>query len=218
MSIILNPSILAANFVNLEKDIRIIEKHNLKSIHIDIMDGNFVPNITFGYSQVEQLRKITDLYFDVHLMVNEPIRFIDDFKKAGANCITIHAEACTHLHRTIEYIKSNSLDCGVALNPATSLESLDYVINIIDKVLIMTVNPGFGGQKFIENSIRKIENLKLKLESMKMNTVIQVDGGINEDNIQKIISLGVTDVVAGSSLFNKSLEDNIVKFLNLIDN
>lgn len=216
MEKLLSPSILSANFANLEKDFIELKNNNIRNIHIDVMDGNFVPNITFGPMQIKSLRKISDFYFDCHLMVNEPIRFIDDFVKSGCDCLTVHVEACTHIHRTLEYIKSKNIHCGVALNPGTSIKDIENVLYLVDKILVMTVNPGFGGQKFIDNVIEKIEILRELLYKKNMeNKIIQVDGGINLDTVEKVYKVGARDIVVGSFIFDKgSIKDNIK---NLVD-
>ena len=218
MENILNPSILSANFANLESDFLELERNNIKKIHIDVMDGNFVPNITFGPGQIGCLRKISKFYFDCHLMVNEPIRLIDSFVNSGVDCLTVHVEACTHIHRTIEYIKSKNIDCGVALNPGTSIKDIENVLDIVDKILVMTVNPGFGGQKFIHSMVSKIEDLNELLYKKNIkNKIIQVDGGINIDTIDKVYNIGVRDIVVGSYIFEgESIEISIKNLINKI--
>ncbi len=214
MENILSPSILSANFANLEKDLSELRAYNIRRIHLDVMDGNFVPNITFGFGQIECLRKVSDLYFDCHLMVEEPIRLIDDFINSGVNCLTVHIEACNHVHRTVEYIKSRGIDCGIALNPGTSLNNIENILDIVDKVLIMTVNPGFGGQKFIYSMLDKISDL-YNLFSLKGidNKIIQVDGGINPSNIHEVYDAGARDIVVGSYIFNGNSMGNNIKNL-----
>lgn len=215
MKNLLNPSILSANFANLEKDFLEIEKNNIKKVHIDVMDGNFVPNITFGASQIKSLRNISNLYFDCHLMVDEPIRFIDDFIDAGVNSLGVHVEACTHIHRTLDYIKSSGLDCCVVLNPGTSLKDIENLIYLVDKILIMTVNPGFGGQKFIPNMLNKVRELRELLNNNNYgDKIIQVDGGINLETINQVYLAGARDIVVGSFIFNGSISENITKLIN----
>ncbi len=212
MNVLINPSILSADFNNLQSDLSLLEQSGIKSIHIDVMDGNFVPNITFGSEQIKQLRKITKMKFDVHLMVHEPIRFIKDFVDAGADSITVHCEACKHIYRTLEEIKKY-VNAGVALNPATPLSNIEYLTNIADKILIMTVNPGFGGQKYIGCMESKIVQLNNLIKEKSSSAIIQVDGGINENNIQKLIDLGAKDIVMGSAVFkNRNILDNLKKF------
>ena len=212
MNVLINPSILSADFNNLQSDLSLLEQSGIKSIHIDVMDGNFVPNITFGSEQIKQLRRITKMKFDVHLMVHEPIRFIKDFVDAGADSITVHCEACKHIYRTLEEIKKY-VNAGVALNPATPLSNIEYLTNIADKILIMTVNPGFGGQKYIGCMESKIVQLNNLIKEKSSSAIIQVDGGINENNIQKLIDLGAKDIVMGSAVFkNRNILDNLKKF------
>ncbi len=198
----LAPSILAADFANLQRDIELIDKAGAQWVHIDIMDGHFVPNITFGPPVVKAIRPHTKRVFDVHLMIEEPDKYIKDFYDAGADIITVHAEACTHLHRTIQGIKELGLKAGVSLNPATDLSILNYVLEDLDMVLIMSVNPGFGGQSFIESSIRKIETLKTMINKTGKDIDIQVDGGIGLANVKDVIDAGATSIVAGSAVFN----------------
>lgn len=217
MSVLINPSILAANFSNLQSDLKQLEDEGIKSIHIDVMDGNFVPNITFGPAQVKSLRKITKMNFDVHLMVQEPVRFIDDFIDAGAENITVHVEASTHIHRTIQEIKKRGVQVGIALNPGTSLSSIDYLMDSVDKILIMTVNPGFGGQKFISSMENKITALENLIKENNSHIIIQVDGGVDKSNIKKLIDLGATDIVMGSSVFKDGkIRENLKEFKTLI--
>ena len=214
---LINPSILSADFANLERDLQRIKNNNISKVHIDVMDGNYVPNITIGPSQIECLRRISDLYFDCHLMVEEPIRFVNEFSRI-VDCLTIHVEACKHVHRTLETIKSKNIHCGVALNPGTPINSIENIIDIVDKILIMTVNPGFGGQKFIDSMLYKIEDLKeLMIRKGIKDKIIQVDGGINIDTIEKVYKLGVKDIVVGSYFFGgESIENNIENLLKKI--
>ncbi len=218
MEKILYPSILSANFCNLEKDLKELKDNKIKKIHIDVMDGNFVPNITFGAGQISCLRKISDLYFDCHLMVDEPIRFIDDFVKSGVDSLTVHVEACKHIHRTLEYIKTKNIDCGVALNPGTSIKDIENILDLVDKILIMTVNPGFGGQKFIYSMVDKIKDLQeLIYKKGLKNKQIQVDGGINLDTINEVYDIGIRDIVVGSYIFlNKDISNNISRLIDKI--
>lgn len=218
MSLIIAPSILSADACNLEKDICILEKSSITSIHIDVMDGNFVPNIAFGIDQIKALRKITDMELDVHLMVNDPDRYIERIIEAGASCITVHEEACDHLYKTITFIKSFGIKAGVALNPATNIDNLKYVYKLLNKVLIMTVEPGFGGQKFIPLMKEKINDTRQIKQLGKYDFQIQVDGGIDFDNIMEVVALGATDIVIGSSVFkDRTIENNIKKFYDLLD-
>lgn len=205
----LAPSILAADFTKLGEQISIIEKSGVEMLHIDVMDGMFVPSISFGMPVVESIRKNSKLLFDVHLMIEEPDRYVETFAKLGADSITVHAEACTHLHRTIHHIKELGLKCSVALNPSTPLSVLDYVLQDLDMVLIMTVNPGFGGQAFIPEMYEKIRQLKNRITEKELKTDIQVDGGVCFENVQDILDAGANVLVAGSSVFKGNIEENI---------
>lgn len=218
MSLVINPSILSANICNLEQDIQILEKKSVKSIHIDIMDGNFVPNIAFGIDQINAIGKITDMELDVHLMVRNPEKYIERLIEGGANCITVHEEACDHLYKTICLIKSFGIKAGVALNPSTNIDNLKYVYELINKVLIMTVEPGFGGQKFIPYMKQKINDARKIKQASLYDFVIQVDGGINLENVKDVVNLGATDIVIGSSIFeNGNIEGNIDKFNKILN-
>ena len=196
-----SPSILSADFGSLKEEILKLEKGGADYIHLDVMDGIYVPNITFGAPAIKKLRGITDIPFDVHLMIDKPERYIKDFADAGADIITVHQEATIHLHRTIEQIKSYGIKAGVALNPATSLDSIEYVLDYIDMVLIMTVNPGFGGQKFIDSMERKIKRMRDIIDNRNLDILIETDGGIKLDNARKIIDYGVDIIVVGSGIF-----------------
>ena len=179
----LAPSILAADFSKLANEVKEVEKYGIDCIHIDVMDGHFVPNITMGPNVVKALRPITEAELDVHLMITDPDQYIEDFAKAGADYLTVHAEACVHLHRTIQEIKKHGMKAGVALNPATPASALQSILEDIDLVLIMTVNPGFGGQSFISSTLKKIEELREIIENQELSIIIEVDGGINEDTL-----------------------------------
>lgn len=207
------PSILSANFSNLERDILTVEKAGADMLHIDVMDGHFVPNLTIGAPVVKNLRKVTSLVFDVHLMIDNPELYIKDFVEAGSDIITIHAETSKHLHRLIQTIKSFNVKAGLALNPATPLCVIEHLIEYLDMILIMTVNPGFGGQSFIENMYGKIISLKELLMKHGRQIPIQADGGITLDNIQKLHDCGVEIIVAGSAIFNS---DDISKTILLM--
>ena len=197
----ISPSILSADFGSLKRGGGGLEKGCADYIHLDVMDGIYVPNITFGIPVIKNIRNITDIPFDVHLMIDRPERYIKDFADAGADIITVHEESTTHLHRTIEEIKSYGLKAGVALNPSTPLENIEYVLDYIDMVLIMTVNPGFGGQSFISSMARKIKKLKETIEARKLDILIEVDGGIKLNNAKDIIDYGVDIIVVGSGIF-----------------
>lgn len=198
---IIAPSILSADFNNLGKEIEMINNSVAEWIHCDIMDGVFVPNISFGLPIVQHIRRITNKVLDVHLMIVQPEKYIIDFKNAGANYLTVHYEACTHLHRTIQEIKNSGMKAGVSLNPHTPVSLLKNIIAELDLVLIMSVNPGFGGQSFIENSIEKIVELKELSNIYKPDLIIQVDGGVDETNARRICEAGANCLVAGSAVF-----------------
>ncbi len=201
---IIAPSILAANFKNLEKDIEQAVNGGAPWIHCDIMDGHFVPNISFGPAVVETVNTITDAFLDVHLMISEPDRYIADFAKAGADLITVHIETCNHIHRTLQQIREHGCHTGVAVNPGTTLSSLRAILNQVDMVLLMTVNPGFGGQKYIEYSYERLRALRLVREELQCNFYIEVDGGVGRDNARDIADAGADVLVAGSSVFKSN--------------
>ncbi|WP_321493069.1 ribulose-phosphate 3-epimerase [uncultured Desulfobacter sp.] len=196
------PSILSADFTRLGEEVKAVETAGADWIHIDVMDGQFVPNISYGPIVVEACKRATNLALDVHLMIETPDARVPDFAKAGADYISVHAEACPHLHRSLQLIKSLNVKAGVALNPATPLSSIEYVIDMLDFVLIMSVNPGFGGQKFINSSIAKITALSKMLADAGSNAIIQVDGGVNNDTIGGVSRAGAHCFVAGSAIFN----------------
>jgi ribulose-phosphate 3-epimerase len=217
MSLILSPSILNSDFVNLGQEIKMLNSSEADWIHLDIMDGIFVPNITIGQPIVEAIHAIATKPLDVHLMIINPYRFIEDFAKCGANILTVHYEACNHLHRTIEQIKSNGMKAGIALNPHTPVNDLEEIIADIDLVLNMTVNPGFGGQKFIDASYDKIKRLKELVLRKNSKALIEVDGGIDIVHLKKLMEAGVDVVVAGTSIFkSKSPKDTIKKFKEIV--
>ena len=206
----LAPSILSADFARLLEDVKKVEKAGCEYLHIDVMDGHFVPNITLGPAIVKSLRRDVNMVFDTHLMIDNPDDYIKDFVDAGSDLIVVHAEACRHLHRTIQNIKSYNVNVGVALNPATSIESIKHIIEDVDIVLIMTVNPGFGGQSFIESMLEKIKELKQLIDDKNLNVDIQVDGGIKPDNIHKVVEAGANIIVAGSAIFNsENIEETV---------
>lgn len=208
----LAPSILSADFSKLYEDVKKVEDAGVEYLHIDIMDGHFVPNISFGPMVMKSLKGKTSLVKDVHLMIENPDQFIGEFVDAGADIIVVHQEACTHLHRTIQNIKSYGVKAGVSLNPATSLSTLEEVLPELDMVLIMSVNPGFGGQSFIESSLDKIRRLKEMIDSRGLDIDIQVDGGVKVSNVKKVVDAGANVIVAGSAIFaqpdvQKAVED-----------
>jgi ribulose-phosphate 3-epimerase len=203
MERILAPSILSANFTNLEKEIRSVEMGGADWIHCDVMDGKFVPNITFGPIVVKAVNQITKLPVDVHLMIEEPDDFLEDFIKVGADYLTVHQEEVVHLHRTVARIKELGAKAGVAINPATPVNSLCEILEFVDMVLVMSVNPGFGGQKFIESSIKKIRELKSIREERELNFLIEVDGGVDTNTAKKLKDAGTDVFVSGSAIFSK---------------
>lgn len=199
---LLAPSILAADFGNLQRDIEMVNRSEADWFHIDIMDGVFVPNISYGMPVLEAIKKHAQKPLDVHLMIIDPDRYISTFKKLGSDILTVHYEACTHLHRTIQAIKSEKMKAGVALNPHTPVSVLEDIIQDIDVVLLMSVNPGFGGQSFIENTYKKIKQVKELIIQKNVKTLIEVDGGVNAKNVVELTKTGADVLVAGSFVFN----------------
>lgn len=214
----LSPSILAADFSKLGEQVKLLDEAGAQYVHIDVMDGMFVPSISFGLPIIQSLRPCTERMFDVHLMIEEPIRYIDEFAEAGADIITVHAEACKHLDRTIERIKERGLLAGVAINPATSIESIRYILAKADMILIMTVNPGYGGQKLIPYTVEKVAELRRLLIKNGIKADIEVDGGIHLDNVQTLLDAGANIIVAGSAVFRGDIAQNTSCFLKLLNN
>jgi ribulose-phosphate 3-epimerase len=202
MVIRIAPSILSADFSKLGEEVALLDKGGADYIHIDVMDGHYVPNLTIGPLVIKAIRKITRIPFDVHLMIDNPMDFVDEFILAGADSITLHAEVLPHLHRSIAYLKEKGIKAAVALNPSTPLNVLEYVLRDLDMVLLMTVNPGFGGQKFIPAMLDKIRDLKSMMEKQQIHADIQVDGGISLGNIDEVVKAGANCIVAGSSVFS----------------
>lgn len=213
----LSPSLLSADFTNLEKEFKIMNEEKVDFIHLDIMDGNYVPNISYGPGVVKKLRPLTDILFDTHLMIESPQNFIEEFVKAGSDIITIHPSTTKHLDRTLSLIKSYGKKAGLALNPGDSLDILDYNIENIDLVLIMSVNPGFGGQKFIPSALRKISEVKKLIEKRNLKTLIEVDGGIKLGNAKDVLDAGADILVSGSGIFEKGrTRENIKAFKEIL--
>lgn len=213
----LAPSLLSANFANLQEDIKTLEENGINYLHLDIMDGNFVPNISFGPGIIKSIRKISNMTFDVHLMIENCDMFIEDFVDAGADIITVHAEATKHLHRSIQNIKSHGVKAGVALNPSTSLDTLDYLLEDIDLVLIMSVNPGFGGQSFIESMKDKLKELARIKKEKNLDFIIAIDGGVKTSNVAEIAELGAELIVSGSDVFGAdSIGERIEEYKTIL--
>ena len=213
---ILSPSILAADFGNLANDIEIIDKAGAQYVHVDIMDGIFVPSISMGMPVMQSIRKATDRVFDVHLMITEPIRYIEEFKKAGADIITVHAEACHNLSATLDKIREVGCKVGVSINPHTNISAIEGVLDKVDMVLLMTVQPGFGGQKYMDIVTPKIAEMKKMIDDKGLNIDLEVDGGISADNVRTVLDAGANVIVAGSAVFKGNIKENTLKFLNIL--
>lgn len=208
----LAPSILAADFKNLAKDIALVEKAGAQMLHVDVMDGNFVPSISFGMPVIKSIRTCTSLPFDVHLMVQEPIRYIEEFKKCGADSLTVHVEACADVEATLRSIRKAGLGVGLSINPETSVEKVYPYMHLVDMVLVMTVHPGFGGQAFIMETTEKMKTLRAYIETKKLDVDIQVDGGIYLHNLNIPLEAGANVIVAGTAIFTGDIEKNIKDF------
>lgn len=213
MSPLISPSMLSADFCHLADAIQMVNNSEADWFHLDIMDGVFVPNISYGMPVIKAIRSMAEKPLDVHLMIVQPERYVERFKEMGADILTVHWEACTHLHRTIYQIKNADMLAGVALNPHTPVAGLEDIINDVDMVLIMSVNPGFGGQRFIERSLHRIEELKAMIKRNKSNCLIEVDGGVDLSNAQQLVDAGADVLVAGSAIFSNENPTKIIKDL-----
>ncbi|MCF6241362.1 MAG: ribulose-phosphate 3-epimerase [Bacteroidales bacterium] len=217
MQHLISPSFLSADFTNLEREIMQMNKSEADWFHLDIMDGVFVPNITFGMPVIKQIKKHAQKPLDVHLMIVQPERYIEEFKNSGADILTVHYEACTHLHRTVQQIKSAGMKAGVSLNPHTPVHLLEDILNDVDMILLMSVNPGFGGQKFIKNTYKKINQLKILGEKNGADFLIEIDGGVDNSNAKKLIEAGADVLVAGSFVFGSENPLETVKSLKYLN-
>ena len=213
MSVIVSPSLLSADFLHLSKDIEMVNRSQADWFHLDIMDGVFVPNISYGLPVVSQIKKMATKPLDVHLMIVQPERYVEAFHKAGADILTVHYEACTHLHRTIQQIKAQGMKAGVSLNPHTPVSLLEDIIKDIDVVLLMSVNPGFGGQSFIEQTINKVDKLKKLIIESNSHTLVEIDGGVNFETGKRLVDAGADALVAGSFVFNATDPEANIKGL-----
>ena len=213
---IIAPSVLSANFANLEADFKMLNESEAEFIHIDVMDGVFVPNISFGLPVIQAMKKLSNKTFDVHLMIVEPQNYIQQFKEVGADILTVHYEACTHLHRTIQAIKNAGMKAGVAINPHTNISLLEDIIADIDLVCVMSVNPGFGGQSFIENTYKKVEKLKELIATNNSQALIEIDGGVGLQNAKQLVTAGADILVAGNAVFKSENPIKTIAQLKLI--
>lgn len=207
----LAPSILSADFCRLGEQIKELEKNGIDLLHIDVMDGAFVPSISFGMPVIKSIRKMTDMFFDVHLMISEPIRYVEELTGCGADGITVHFEACKDLEATLKKIKEQNIKCAVAINPDTQIEKIDHVLDMVDMVLVMSVYPGFGGQKFITDSFDKVARLDSIRKERNLEFLIEIDGGVNTENVKKISESGTDWIVAGTAVFSGNINENIMK-------
>lgn len=214
MKYCLSPSILAADYGRLAEEIKCVEEAGAQYIHIDVMDGKFAPNITIGIPVIASIRKYTDAIMDCHLMIEDPDRYVEEFVKAGADIVTVHAEACTHLDRTINHIKELGAMAGVAINPATPISAIENILPLVDMVLVMSVNPGFGGQKLIPYTLDKVADLREIISEKNLKIDIEIDGGVTIENIDKVIEAGANIIVAGSAVYKGDSADNVEAFLS----
>lgn len=214
---ILSPSILSADFARLGEEIKAVDEAGSQYIHVDVMDGRFVPSISYGMPVIKSVRKCTDKVFDVHLMIDEPIRYIGEFVESGADIITVHVEACSDVKATLDKIKEYGVKCGITLNPSTDVKAIEAYIGIVDMVLVMSVNPGFGGQKFIEGSLSKVRKIREIINENGYGADVEIDGGITMDNVRAAVDAGANVIVAGSAVFKGNAGDNARKFLKLMN-
>ncbi|OGW25049.1 MAG: ribulose-phosphate 3-epimerase [Nitrospirae bacterium GWC2_42_7] len=210
------PSILSADFMRLGEEIKAVEDSGAHLLHLDIMDGHFVPNLTIGYSIVESIKKITKLPLDVHLMIEDPDKYLDNFINAGSDYLTVHFEACAHLHRTVSYIKEKGIKAGVSINPATPVSSLEEIVHDIDLIVLMSVNPGFGGQSFIPHTLEKAKRLRKMTTEKNLSILIEVDGGVKPENAKEVAASGADILVMGSAFFGSKDYSGLMKKLNEI--